>query len=442
MKRPVLSLCFLLACLLPVRAQQMIVEEFGVQHRPLLKRSEVPVDKASALLDFVTEEKGFSFFSGAGKTAAKAEEGDGVITVTLPHRTAYVTIVHPEYGQLVWRVPDGKYLKRKKHYQARLIAYDPTKDYRAPRQWVVFHLDPKDALVQVDSARVPVRSETAEYLLPVGEHSYRVEAPFHDAVEGTFTLSDSVRTDIAVTLQPFYSFLTVRTPWPEGELYVDGSPIGRGEATSTRLGAGPHRLTLFMSGICFCDSLLVLGRAEKRVLELTAADLRPSDIRKTDALSVNPPAPAEGEALASGTPVRLTAPDEKTEIWLDRERVGYGEWEGRLAPGFHLASTRRDGVESASTRLWIDSDFPQEIALAAPGTGYGLLNITSNVAGARIRIDGEDYGEAPQIVRLDVSRRYEVSLSKNGFREARKTIRPQGNRQVEVYLKLKKRKRI
>lgn len=434
MKRPVLVLLFLIACLPPVRGQEMRVEEFDRRSRPLWKRAEVPVDKTFALMDFITEEKGFTFLAG-GKQPAEAEEGDGKVTVKLPHRTAYVTIQHPDFGQLVWRVPGGKLLKRLRHYEALLIAYDPTKDYKAPRQWVVFHLDPQDALVQIDSAMGPVRGETAEYLLRVGEHSYRVEAPFHDPVEGTFSLSDSVRTDISVTLQPFWSFLTVKTPWPDGEVYVDGTQLSREQATSFRLSEGPHRVTLYLSGLCFYDSLLVMGRAEKKVLELSAADLHPKNRLKSDPLSVTP----EGEAVVSGAPVKLMAPDSLTEIWLDRERVGYGEWEGRLEPGFHLASTRREGLESDPVRLWIDSDFPQEIALTAPGTGYGLVNITSNAPGARILIDGADYGQTPQIVRLDATRSYSLVLSKPGFRDGKKKLRPRGNHQVDLYVKMKKK---
>ena len=449
MKRPVLVYALLFACLLPARAQQMSVEEFGVQHRPLWKHAEVPVDKASALLDFVTDEKGFSFFSGAKQPAA-AVEGEGVITVTLPHKTAYVTIKHPEYGQLVWRVPDGKHLKRKKHYQALLLTVDPSKDYKSPNQWVVFHVSPANALLQLDSITRPVRQETLEYYLPVGSHSYRIEAPFHEAVEDVFTLTDSVRTDIRVTLQPFYSFLSVKMPPSGGDLYIDGTSIRKEEATSYRLAEGYHRVALFREDRCWYDSLLFVGRAEKKVLELSGHDLYPRELRRTDPVPVKaPPEPLEaGEenagptVIPAGSNVRLTAADAQTEIWVDRERKGLGQWEGPLEAGFHLAQTLRDGRASAATWLWVDEDFPQEIDLAAPGTGYGLLNIHSNATGADILIDGKDFGRTPQLVRLDATKNYEVTLSKAGYKDKTKTVRPLGNCQVDVFLKLKKRKRI
>lgn len=35
-----------------------------------------------------------------------------MVTLTLPHRTSFLVIKHPVYGQLAWKVPDGV-LKRK-----------------------------------------------------------------------------------------------------------------------------------------------------------------------------------------------------------------------------------------------------------------------------------------------------------------------------------------
>ena len=129
----------------------------------------------------------------------------------------------------------------------------------------------------------------------------------------------------------------------------------------------------------------------------------------------------------------------EAEIWLDRELVGKGRWEGTLPLGFHLVTTRKDGEEGLPTRLWLDDDFPQEITLPAVGTGYGLLNVHCDVAGASIRIDGREVGPAPQLLRLDASRNYDVTLYKEGYRPQTKTVRPKGNHQVEVYLKLKKK---
>ena len=442
MNRAGLVILLLLAHLLPLAAQQMSVEEFGRIKRPPWKFKTVAVDKDASLFDFVTEEKGFTFLAN-GKQEAAAEEGDGLITVTLPRKTSWITIKHPDFGQLVWKAPGGKALKRRTHYKALLFASDPTVDYKAPNQWVVFHLDPADIMLQVDSLSKPLRKSVVEYYLPVGQHTYRAEAPFYEPQEGTFTLTDSARTDITVKLQPFYSYLTVKTAWQGGRLYIDGAPVRKEESTSHRLQEGWHRVNIYWAEECFYDSLLFIGRAEKKVLELAEKDLRPVPLKRTDPQRVpDPEAPApQTDTAAPLAPVKLTAHDPEAEIWLDRECVGTGQWEGSLPLGFHLAEARKPGQQPVPVRLLIEDTFPVEVTLEAPGAGYGLLNIHCNVDGARIRIDGKDYGRTPQIVRLEATRRYKVSLSKDGYKDQSSQVAPRGNNIADVYLNLKKKKK-
>ena len=315
---------------------------------------------------------------------------------------------------------------------------EPTKDFKVSKQWVVVHMSPENALLQVDSVSARVRSETVEMYLPVGEHSYLAQAPFYEPLSGSFTLTDSVRTDISVDLQPFYSDITVRTEWAGGDFFIDGRPVTREEATSYRLNAGNHRLSCYWGEKCYFDSLVFVGPAEKKVLDLKMTDLWPWERRREDPLSVSVP-PAAGAAKPAGAPVKLIAADEQTEIWIDREKAGTGQWEGNLGLGFHLVQSFRDGSEPLVTRLWIDDDTPQEVSLPAYTMAYGLLNVHCNVPAADIFIDGESYGQTPQIIRLPVSRGYSVTLSKQGYRDKRKKVRPVGNQELDVYLKMKKK---
>ena len=89
-------------------AQQMRIEEFARDKKPLLGKAPFATDKQHALFDFYTNEKGFQFF--IGDAAIPFAEGEGCITLTLPDRTEYLTVKHPEYGQLTWKIP-GKELR-------------------------------------------------------------------------------------------------------------------------------------------------------------------------------------------------------------------------------------------------------------------------------------------------------------------------------------------
>ena len=430
-----LILSLLILVCLPLAAQQIRVEEYT-----RLRGRKVLREKSVAILDLLTDEKGFTFFSDQGEPLDK-QDWVGFVRVRLPKKSRRVLIRHSEYGQFLWEVPDGHRLRRGRHYQAVLYAANPTKEYKASHQWVVFHLNPENLLLKVDSTTSLVRQPVMEYYLPVGTHSYRAEAPFFDPVEAKFSLSDSVRTDIRVNLQPLYSYLTVKTQWKgkKEKLYVDNVRIRRESATSYRLTEGYHRVNYYQGDLCVYDTLLYIGQAEKKVLELKPSDLRASAIRPDEPLSLNPDGTLSAAGETPETSVKLSAQDSATDIWIDREWKGTGHWEGTLPRGYHLVQAIKDGQESTSTALMIKDAFPVEMVLHAAGIGYGLLNIHCNVAGASIRIDGEEYGETPRIVRVEASRSYEVTLYKAGYKSRKCRVRPKGNGEVDVYVQLKKK---
>ena len=440
MKRLGLAAILLLTILAPLSAQEMGLEDFVRVKRPPWKWKTIEVDKTAALLDLLTDEQGFQFTCGAN-VPVEAKAGDGLITLSLPNKTTHITITHPEFGQLMWRVPGNGKLHKKHRYQAVLLAGDPTKEYKSPKQWLVLDISPRDVMLQIDSVSKPVRGEVQELYLPVGKHGYRVEAPFYMPVQDSVELTPDARVELTVQLQPFYSFLTVKAPRHSGTLYIDNARIRKAEATSYRLDEGYHNVSIFRKDKCWYDSLFFVGRAEKKVLELAQSDLYLRPRTLDEPLSVNPP-PAEDSTGVQlpPAPVKITVGDPETEIWVDREYAGTGQWEGQLSQGFHLAQTRKDSLASAVTTFWIWDEFPQEITLKAFGMGYGLLNIHCNVEGASISINGSGYGQTPRIVRLDASKIYKVALSKEGYKDGKLTVRPRGNNMVDVYLKLKKKR--
>ncbi len=438
----------LMVCLATsLEAQQIEVDGFKQEKRTWLKRllGKAPSsDKQFALLDLYTTEKGFSFIAN-GKDAAEAKEGDGLVTVKLPHKTRYLTVKHQVYGQYTWRVPK-KWLKRKKHYRANLLASDPTHEYKLQQQWVVLNVSPGNAIVQIDSVHQLIRDGSLAAKLSVGSHTYTVEAPFYEALTDSFVLSDTAKLVLDVRLQPVYSYLTVKTPWKSGRIFVDGLPIGQGEGVSGRLIAGSHQVSVFLGTTCCYLGQVDVDRAEKKTIVLNQSDFSIHHMKKPDiAHEVSPteliPSAAELQrgAKPDSAQITLSVADGDTEIWLDRERIGLGQWSGPLAVGYHLVSTKKDGLESEPTELWITDTYPQEIKLAVPQTSTGMVNIHANVVGAVIRLDGKLQGVTPLVLSgLSPKQDYLITVSKEGYMTVKKRIRPKGNEMTDVSIKMKK----
>ncbi len=453
MKMRIWMMLLLIVCVLPASAQDIGVEEFKRLHRSWLTRllgHKVTVDKNLATLDLYTGEKGFTF-KADGTTEVKADEQDGMLVLKMPHHTRFLVIQHPDYGQKTWKVPLSKGLRKKKHYQAVLHTSGVGKEFKLSKQWVVFRINPAHAVIQIDSTMAQVNDGVAQFFLPLGNHHYKVESPFHYAVEDSLQLNDSIRLEVPVLLQPFYSYLTVNVAQPDYGIYVDNQFIGRGTATSGHLSPGIHQVTVRKGSVFFYDRQVSIEAAEKRTLDITADSLRPYLMAQRGKQIISTQEGAKPAVNSRGTinrgqmesaPVTITAANDSTEIWVDRERVGVGVWKGNLTKGFHVVNSFDRQMESEPLFLWIEDTFPKTVNLMSPQEEYGMLNIHSNVIGAYVLINGLLYGQTPCVVKnLPSKHSYEITLRHEDYRDVTVKVKPRGNDMMDVELKMKKTKK-
>lgn len=443
--------------LLPVQAQQMKVTDFHKVKKGPLNMHHVVTEKKLATLDLVTTEKGFTFLAD-GLTELKTEDREKGITLKAPNKTRFLLIKHDEYGQLYWKVPDKKGLMKKKRYEAQLVTDSREKDYKLESQWVVFDILPENAIVYVDSMQTVTRNGRAQMELAVGKHQYRVESPFHEEHVGVLEVTDGDKLSVKVSLQPIYSYLTVKIPQEEGEIFIDGQSIGFTEATSGRLAEGTHRLTVMKDGVCWYEADVGMGKAEKKSLVLTTDDLYPRWKMKTVDYALVDGQTAriiEDRSVAGQTAdslgnvfkeikasVTITAPNDSTEIWVNRELMGVGQWNGQLGVGFYAVSTKADGVESTPQYLWVEDENPVQLDLSATMADYGYLSIHSNEVDAEVYINDELSGRTPLMTgKLLAGSTYSIKLSKPGFKDVIKQVKVIGNTLTDVELKMKKHKR-
>ena len=427
----------------PVMAQRMHVEDFGRYKKPFLHKASFTTDKRQALLDFFTNEKGFQFSVEDAPVAAT--EGEGMVTLALPHRTGSLIIKHPVYGQLAWKVPNGV-LKKKKHYHAYLHTESLEKEFRQQKQWALISTVPERAIVYVDTVIHPLLDGNLSLYLPLGRHVCRIESPFYQTLNDTIELTDIVRFEKRYVLQPFYAYLTVETDWPDARICLDGDSLGLQRVETSRLMPGRYRLTVNQGDLLYYEQWLELANAERKVVDLHGIELRPfPQLGQSIEMSGFPDEVLADSMASDGlqeqsgqwADVHITAFDADTEIWLNRERVGQGEWRGNLAPGFYAVSSRKEGLDSRTDFFWVDAGKSVELNLISPLADYGLLNVSCNEVDAIVFLNGLAIGSAPCVLRnLPVGRTYRVRLVK-GRKAAETLVRLRGNDIVNVKLKLK-----
>ena len=155
---------------LPLNAQRMRIEDFARYKKPFLRKATFTTDKHNALLDLYTNEKEFQFF--VGEVAVPVAEAEGFVTLTLPNHTAFLTIKHPTYGQIAWKVPN-KELKKRKHYHAYLHTESLDKEFQ--QEYLSLHSRRTSAAVS------PYRATQLPHRVPVLHTAQR-----HDRRYGRF----------------------------------------------------------------------------------------------------------------------------------------------------------------------------------------------------------------------------------------------------------------
>lgn len=368
-----------------------------------------------------------------------------MVTLTLPHRTSFLVIKHPVYGQLAWKVPDGV-LKKKKHYHAYLHTESLEKEFRQQKQWALISTVPEHAIVYVDTVIHPLLDGTLSLYLPLGRHACRIESPFYQTLNDTIELTDSARFEKRYVLQPFYAYLTVETDWPDARICLDGQPLGMERIETFRLMPGRYRLTVDQGDSLYYEQWLELANAERKVVDLHGIELRPFPQPGQTIETLGFPNEVLADSLASDSlqvqpeqwaDVHITAFDADTEIWLNREQVGQGEWRGKLAPGFYAVSSKKEGLDSRTDFFWVDAGKSVELNLISPLADYGLLNVSCDEVDAAVFLNGLAAGFAPCVLRnLPVDRTYRLRLVK-GRKAAETLVRLKGNDIVNVKLKLK-----
>ena len=448
--------------LFPSTAQEMHIVEFKKLKKGPFNIKHVVSSKQEAILDLKTSEKGFSFMAN-GKQEIAAEEGEGILTLKTPDKTAFIVVKHADYGQLTWKVPEKKGLRKKKHYTATLQTFSPDKEYKLQQQWVIFEIQPEDAILTIDSTTTAIHGGRKQFYLPIGKHAWLAEAPFHIEEKDTVELTDEDRQVVRIALQPIYSYVTVNTALEGCDVMVDGQWIGQTRGTSGHLREGSHRLVVMKDSLCYYDGGFDIGWREKKTIELAAGDLRPVStvnrgvvnhgdrLRDSDGKAENHepvpmiamPADSVANVLATiKAPVSIKAVDDFTSIWVNRELKGYGSWEGELEPGYYLVSTEKDGLESRTKSLWIYDATPVKLELLPPMNNYGMLNVQCNEIGADVYINDKLSGVTPCVIKdLLADSKYEVRVEKAGFSKAVKVVKVTGNDLTFVKLELKKRKK-
>ena len=367
----------------------------------------------AALIRIQTTQTGFSFDAGM-MGVVKTEQKIGEIWLYVPKGSKRITLRHQQLGTCEFSYPCP--IESARTYEMKLVtgSVKTIVEEQETCQYVVFQVEPKDAIVTFDNEPLVVTNGVAQKYVPFGSYDYRVEAGDYHPEVGKVTVDNpSNNTKVIVNLKPAYGWIYIQDndDVSGANVYVDNKSYGTAPKLIRGITSGQHRIKILKAMYKSWEQTVTVNEGDTTIV-------RPS-------LSAN------------FCEVTFTV-EKNAEIWIDGEKKGHGLWSGRLALGNHKLVTKLTHHRDASlTKSFSAEDSKQTVVLPAPKPIFGNVHVTTTPTLADITIDGKPYGQTPNFIRNILEGKHTVKISKSGYLTYSTIINVEEGQTVKVEDKLK-----
>jgi uncharacterized protein (TIGR02145 family) len=409
-----------------------------------------------ALLKIITTEKDFVFEPDALGMCRDVEYKTAEVWLWLAPGSRRLTIKHPQLGQLRnYEYPLA--IESSTVYVMKLTTGKVTTIVQQVNQenFLVLAVTPPEAAVKIDGKMVVTKKGTYQGMYSVGKHHYEAFCDLYHPQQGEFVITPDERTDLKLTLKPNYGWINVMSqPESDAAVYIDGRQVGTTPYKSDKLASGSYTVQVakdmwqesarevtvadektttvtltmnpdFAEPQIVCDDadaeIWVNGEKKgigrwtgrlaagaykieaRRTSHRTASQsvtLRNGD-RQT--LAIEAPQPIYGKLIVTTEPVGA-------DILLDGKNVGTTpKIVNNVLVGNYELVLKKTGCLPVTKSITIAEGQTVEVSESLP-IGRQIV-LRSNPTGARLTLDGEYIGTAPQTVTASFgSHRVEAQL--------------------------------
>lgn len=253
--------------------------------------------ETAALIKVVTTQTGF-IFDGGALGIVKTKQTPGEVWVYIPKGSKKISIKHPQLGVL----RDYYYpiaIEAARTYEMVLVAGEVQTIIKQARtsQFVVFQLEPSNAIVEIEGEQLGTYEGTATKLMKFGTYSYRINAPNYLPEAGSVTVNSPTEKHIVkIALKPNFSHVKLVAD-DNVEIWVNGIKKGVGTWNGD-LGPGTYEF----------EAKKESYRSQSITQDITVS-------KDPLILNLPKPIPIIGEATINSNPAMA-------EVYIDDKRIG------------------------------------------------------------------------------------------------------------------------
>ena len=292
----------------------------------------------------------------------------------------------------------------------RGTAVGPSPGNTVTKQFLLFDVTPKDAMVTVNGTPWVVTDGVAQKMVDFGTYEYRIEAQDYHSIEGRIEVDDpDNKVVVKKTLMPAYGFLKIegdKALLSQASIYIDNANGAGALNEPQKLGSGQHKVRILHPMYKPYDQTVVIKDNE------------------TNTLDVN--------LNANFATITLKV-DADAEIFVNSEKKGVRSWTGNLEAGSYIIECRMKDHKTVKVEKNITAEMSgQTITLEVPEPLTGMLVLSSTPPMADIFIDGERKGETPMRFNKLTVGKHNLRLEKQGYKPISKSINIEDGKTLEM----------
>lgn len=305
----------------------------------------------------------------------------------------FIEIIHDDYGKTEFTLPYD--LCDFCGYEMVIVRPNADYDNMPQINYLVINADQDNAAIYIDGNYVGDKEASRSFEIG-SKHTWKIDCKLYHSESGEVTITSGDAIEISKTLRPAYGYINVTTnPEMNAVVFIDNERVGTTPYKSDKMPSGTYSVRIVKEMYDAVENTFIIEDGATTLAEMNLS----ADFMK---LTVKA--------------------DPDSDIYIDSEYKGKGEWNGEVLFGTHYLEARKENHKPAVMKVELDKNSTNEFVLENPRPITGHIDINTSPMKADIYLDGKHYGTTPKVISNIIIGVHKLKLEKDGYVALEKDI--------------------
>ena len=305
----------------------------------------------------------------------------------------FIEIIHDDYGKTEFTLPYD--LCDFCGYEMVIVRPNADYDNMPQINYLVINADQDNAAIYIDGNYVGDKEASRSFEIG-SKHTWKIDCKLYHSESGEVTITSGDAIEISKTLRPAYGYINVTTnPEMNAVVFIDNERVGTTPYKSDKMPSGTYSVRIVKEMYDAVENTFIIEDGMTTLAEMNLS----ADFMK---LTVKA--------------------DPDSDIYIDSDYKGKGEWNGEVLFGTHYLEARKENHKPAVMKVELDKNSTNEFVLENPRPITGHIDINTTPMKADIYLDGKHYGTTPKVISNIIIGVHKLKLEKDGYVTLEKDI--------------------